>query len=112
VQGALTATAQRRSPDGWLGDVESQGHGTELADVLAAPDRATECLIMGLRTSEGVSETRFEAAVGRPIDQQLSKAKLSALVDDGLLIREQGALRATRRGWAVLDTVISELMPG
>ncbi len=108
----LVATAQRRSPDGWLGDVEAVGHGTEIREVIAAADRATECLIMGLRTREGVSEARFADAIGRPLDQQLSAVKISALVDQGLLVHGRGVLRATRRGWSLLDTVITELMPG
>jgi coproporphyrinogen III oxidase-like Fe-S oxidoreductase len=67
---------------------------------------------MGLRTREGVSEARFADAIGRPLDQQLSAVKISALVDQGLLVHGRGVLRATRRGWSLLDTVITELMPG
>ncbi len=112
TDGAVRATTQRRSPEGWLKDVETSGHGTEAQDVLSADACATECLIMGLRTREGVSASRFQQVAGVPLVQGLDQGALSEFVDRGLLEWDREYLRATARGLMVLDTLLARLVRG
>ena len=110
VDGVLHGTAQRRGPDAWLSSVERSGHGTEVSEALSAADRAAECLIMGLRTLKGVSCAHFENVTGRSLDDGVRPGVLADFLRDGLLVRAEGSLRATRRGRTVLDSLLAELI--
>jgi oxygen-independent coproporphyrinogen-3 oxidase len=110
MDGAIHATAQRRSPEGWLKDVEAMGHGTEVLEALSADACATECLIMGLRTREGVSAVRFEQVAGMPLVQGLDGRALAEFVGRGLLEWDHEYLRATMSGLMVLDTLLARLI--
>ena len=61
---------------------------------------------MGLRLTDGIDPSRFEALAGQPIDQ----AHIDALIEDGFLeTSETGALRVTATGVPVLNTIIEHL---
>ncbi|MBI1179326.1 MAG: coproporphyrinogen III oxidase [Alphaproteobacteria bacterium] len=109
--GALHATAQRRKPETWLSLAEAQGHGSELTTPLSPQDMAGEMLMMGLRTSEGVDLDRLEALNGAPVEDAVaSPAALRLMLEEGLLRRDGGFLRATAQGRPVLNAVIRQLL--
>jgi oxygen-independent coproporphyrinogen-3 oxidase len=48
IDGVRRATATERSPEAWLGLVESQGHGLVTDEPLSRAEAADEYLLMGL----------------------------------------------------------------
>jgi oxygen-independent coproporphyrinogen-3 oxidase len=110
VAGARLATRRLRKPEAWLAAVEAAGHGAEAAEPVGQSERATECLMMGLRLAEGVHLDNFTAAVGRPLDDMVAPARVARLTAAGLLAREPARLRATARGRRLLDAVLAELI--
>jgi len=111
LNGSVHAAAQRRSPEGWLKDVEQSGHGTELLDALSPEECAAECLIMGLRTRYGVSAARFHELAGAGFQQGLDEDALKQFKDQGLLIEDSSSLRASPQGFMILDTLLAALIP-
>jgi putative oxygen-independent coproporphyrinogen III oxidase len=94
-----------KSPEEWLGEVETSGHGLASDDVLSAAESADEYLLMSLRLSEGVDLARLGAIGGRIPDT----GRVAALAEDGLVTRTGDRLAATTEGRLVLDTLIAEL---
>ena len=110
LDGAVTATAQRRKPETWLDLVEAQGHGTEVMNPVAPAESGEEMVMMGLRTVEGVDLTRLEAVAGAPLEMVVDADRLADLVAQGMIERSAHALTATRQGWPVLNEVIRRLL--
>ena len=108
--GKRWAEEQVRAPAAWLAAVETAGHGIARREALSPADRATEMLMMGLRLSEGVSLARFRAVTGGELEAFVAAPQLAALETAALLTREDGRLRATIRGRAVLDGVLDALL--
>lgn len=106
-EGRLLALANRRDPEAWRRQVESQGHGVDAREALGPQEEAEERLIMGLRLSEGVDLDAMEAATGlRPAADALAR------LAEAKLIRwapGERAARASLQGRMLLDTVIREL---
>jgi putative oxygen-independent coproporphyrinogen III oxidase len=103
--GAKRALATLKSPEGWLAQVEAQGHGLATDDPLDPEDVAEEYLLMALRLAEGLDLARLETLSGRALDP----SRLDALEGDGLLARSGGRLVATQSGRLVLERLILEL---
>jgi putative oxygen-independent coproporphyrinogen III oxidase len=93
-----------KSPEGWLAQVEAQGHGIMSDETLSAEDAAEEYLLMGLRLAEGIDLARL-AEIGGSVDED----HLAALEDNGLVARKGSRLAATRDGRLVLSRLILEL---
>ena len=95
-----------------------EGLGRELADgharvertELSADERLTESLLMGLRLAEGVARERFRAETGGDFEARLNAARLTELIDAGLLALDARALRATDDGRQRLDAVLARLL--
>ncbi len=100
------ATATIRAPEAWLAAVEARGDGLETDDLITQEAQGAECLLMGLRLSEGVSLNRYAALAGKPLDP----ARIAALEADGLVSLAQGRLLATSAGRRVLNGVLAALL--
>lgn len=89
--------------------------GRDPVEERARPDPRTaafECLMMGLRLEqEGVSLARVARIAGAD-PRALWPAELAALQRDALLEMDGGRLRATPRGFVLLDGVLERLLPG
>jgi oxygen-independent coproporphyrinogen-3 oxidase len=81
------------------------GDGTESTAPLSRAEQASEYLLMSLRLAEGTQPARYEALGGVP----LAEARIAALVEDGLLLRDPTRIRATPLGRLVLNSVIAAL---
>jgi oxygen-independent coproporphyrinogen-3 oxidase len=99
------AVSAIKSPEGWLAEVESTGHGFASEETLSEAEAADEYLLMGLRLREGIDLARLAAIDGRTIDE----TRLRALAQDGLIDRDGARLAATSKGRLVLDRLIVEL---
>ena len=65
-------------------------------------------VLMGLRLSEGLNVERLQGRTG----YSLGPADLSALQDEGLLLKEGNRVRTTPRGRLVLNAIIELLAAG
>jgi len=100
------ATSTALSPTTWLSDV-SNGRGEAARDRLSRRDQAGEYMMMALRTTRGLDLSRFDEISPEPIKPN----KINMLKDHNLLREDQGFLIATREGRAVLNAIITELLP-
>ncbi len=105
VDGSLTATLTEKSPEAWLRSVGEAGHGLTVQEPVPQADQASEFLLMGLRLTEGISQSRYRDLSGRGLDA----AAKDGLIDQGLLQEEGDRLAATAKGRLVLNHVIASL---
>ena len=77
--------------------------------VLDAPTARGEAIFLGLRTARGVDPVGFEREFGaRP--RAFFDAEIRELLEAGLLCEEDGALRLTRRGRRLSDSVFERFV--
>jgi oxygen-independent coproporphyrinogen-3 oxidase len=103
--GVKRALSTIKSPEHWLAQVETRGHGIASNEVLSAEDAAEEYLLMGLRLAEGIDLERLAAIGGRALGEE----RLAALEGDKLIARRGTRLAATPEGRLVLNRLILEL---
>jgi len=103
--GTKRALSMLKSPEDWLAQVKTAGHGLSSEEPLSAQEVADEYLLMALRLAEGMDLARFTALSGHAIDE----THLAALAGDGLVARNGERLMATRSGRLVLERLILEL---
>jgi oxygen-independent coproporphyrinogen-3 oxidase len=107
LQGRRIATRTPLQPVEWLERVE-RGCGEEPAVELSSDEQAREYLLSGLRLLRGIDLAALQALIGRPLDltplDDLTGWGMVHPLEDGT-----GRLRPTRRGLAVLDSVIRYL---
>lgn len=72
-------------------------------------DAQYETLMLGLRTTQGVSEAAYQAMHGTPLLDRYGST-LRRLEKQGLLAHEEGWWRLTRRGMDVQNAVLVDLM--
>ncbi len=106
IEGKRHAIAIEKYPETWLENVEANGHGICTDDGLTCDEQGNEMLLMGMRLKEGFDIGRFEAVSGRVLDS----TRISSMIDLGYVEwMSNNRLRATARGWLVLNAVIAEL---
>jgi putative oxygen-independent coproporphyrinogen III oxidase len=99
------ALSTLKSPEAWLTQVETEGHGLASNEPLSTQEAAEEYLLMAIRLAEGLDLARFEALSGYALDPAI----LDALEGNGLLARNGARLKATQSGRMVLERLILEL---
>lgn len=109
LNGTKFATRAVRDPGAWLNAVE-RGSGEEEREVVDADARGVECLMTGLRLSEGVPLPRLAAETGRPFRDLVDAGGLENLIAGGFLELSETRLRATPAGRRVLNAVLGRLL--
>ncbi|MBP7334661.1 radical SAM family heme chaperone HemW [Niveispirillum sp.] len=104
------ATRTHRAPEIWLDRTLATGTGAKPFEAVAAADRLTEMLMMGLRLSEGVALDRVTAETGQPLADWIEPSRLDSLIRHGMLERRGDVLAATRDGRERLNAVLSRLL--
>ena len=107
LAGHRFATWTELSPAKWLTQVKDEGSGEAGRSRLSASDHAGEYLMMSLRTSEGLDIARYTSIAGAGLDLE----KVGTLKAHGLAVESSGRLVATRAGRAVLNALVTELLP-
>lgn len=108
LAGQRYATTTELSPAKWLSQASSAETGESGREVLSAQDQAGEYLMMSLRTSEGLDLARYLDIAGVPLNDNI----INELTGHNLLEATPSHLRATRAGRAVLNSIITALLPG
>jgi putative oxygen-independent coproporphyrinogen III oxidase len=100
------AMATERSPEAWLERVEQHGHGAVETLTLSPEAQGDEFLLMGLRLTEGIDQTRYADLSGRTLDPM----RVAALESNELIaVEPNGRLRVTAEGFPVLDAIVADL---
>lgn len=112
AHGRVTRAGQRHATETWLQPErwlrEAEGGNTERSITPLSPDtQASEYLLMGLRIREGIDMDRFARLNGSP----LNKDRWQHLEEIGMLERRGTRLMATRQGIAVLNAILTQLLP-
>lgn len=110
AEGGKVATETHRSPERWLRQVQSEGHGRTLWQPLSLREQTEELLLLGLRLRSGIAADRWAEVSGWPLARLLRQPGVERLIADGLLDPGPGALRTTPRGALLLNGVESRLM--
>ncbi len=110
IGGDIIATRRHRAPEPWAGRVEAMGHGSTAEERIAAPDRAREMLLMGLRLAEGIDEEVFAARTGVALDDALELDVLAQAIEAEYLTRGGGRLTATLEGRLRLDGLLHAMV--
>lgn len=106
LDGTRWATETPLGPLEWLRQVETAGNGESSRGALSREDHAGEYLMMGLRLTEGIDLARHRAIGGRDLDTEA----LTRLQEIGVICVENGRLKTTRDGRAVLNAVLRDLL--
>jgi len=106
--GIKRAQRRFRLPEKWLQQVTQHGHGTEEDTPLAPEDRAAECLMMGLRLTEGVPLKRLEEEGGK--SALPAPDRIERLVAEGYVSFADGTIACTTEGRLRLNSVIDFLL--
>jgi putative oxygen-independent coproporphyrinogen III oxidase len=100
------AQSTERHPEMWLTVVETDGQALVEDELLSSEEQGDEFLLMGLRLSEGIEPSRFEAVAGKRLDP----ARISSLVAEGMVeVTPAGRLKVSAEGFPVLDAVVADL---
>ena len=106
------ATVCTSLPEDWVKQVEQNEHGMDIQTV-DATGRLDELMLMGLRLTEGVPESRLRRETGRGFDA-LNIGPLETLLDENLLIMDNRGndkiLRTTDAGRLRLNAVLEYLL--
>ena len=78
-------------------------------ETVTAEEARFETMMLGLRMNRGVSIADFSKKHGLSPDQCFGD-RLHSLEDRGLIIRENGYLRLSRRGFDIQNSILVELM--
>jgi putative oxygen-independent coproporphyrinogen III oxidase len=108
------ATRGRRAPESWLQAVERDGHGGHAPEEVDADGRFTECLMMGLRLSEGLPLRRLAGESGRSAEDLFPPGVVARLIDGGFVTLSEEAgdgplLTPTAAGRQRLGAVLAAL---
>jgi oxygen-independent coproporphyrinogen-3 oxidase len=106
----LIATRRHRAPEPWADLVERQGHGSTTEEIIAAPDRAREMLMMGLRLAEGIDASLFEARTGLELVDAIDAGVLDQAIEAGYMTHMDNRLTATLEGRLRLDALLAALV--
>ena len=91
-------------------DLTAYLRGESAREEIVSPEEARfESVMLGLRMTEGLSEKEFQAQHGMTLEEAFGD-KMSRPIREGLLIREGGFLRLTRRGMDLQNRVLVEFL--
>lgn len=108
--GTRLRTEQVPGPAGWLSAVTEDGHATRVCEPVMPAEQAEEHIMMGLRLSDGIDRAQFAQIVGRPLDECIDLAKVTALSEARLLVADRRGLRATSDGMQRLNAIIAAIV--
>ena len=100
------ATATIKNPEEWWQQIMVKDHGLIEKFALLPAEHADELLLMGLRLAEGFDPSRYEALTNQGFEPE----KIGFLENLGMIEPlEDGRIRATPKGFLLLDAVVADL---
>ena len=77
---------------------------------ISPAERAEELLLMGLRLVQGIDKSLFFSTCGLELEEVVNQQKLAELIEGGWLINTPTHLKATKKGFPVLNFLIEQLV--
>ena len=102
-------TITRRSPQGWLTQIQDKGHGISQSVIDNQDAICEEILMMGLRLSEGVPLSRLSQLAGMT-DWPFTRQQIEPLISEGWLSLENDQLIANFEGRLRLNYMLQALL--
>ena len=106
LDGQKYSTETHLMPDTWLNAVAEHSTGELDHEIIKGTDSAAEYLMMSLRLNEGTNLARYKALSGHDLDS----AKISEMIDSGLLKRDNHSISTTPNGRLLLNAVLRNLL--
>jgi len=97
-------------PETWLKNILAQESPIQSSIALTLEERISEILLMGLRLSQGISETDFIKKTNLNFSQALDNKKLNWLIENNFLTLKNNYLFANMNGKLVLNYIIQQLL--
>jgi oxygen-independent coproporphyrinogen-3 oxidase len=97
-----------KNPQRYMEAVEREGAAVAETETLDLKKAAAECLFMGLRMMKGISVDDFVRRFGK--EPAEFYPHIGDWLEAGLMERQTGRLRLTRRGLMVADSIFVELV--
>ena len=104
--GKRLATQAIAAPQMWLASVAEIGHGWSYMEALDQGAAQEERLLLGLRLATGINSEDLSAFMTAHVNSDA----LAGFCDNGYLIFDKEGLRATPKGWLVLDYLTGQLL--
>ena len=79
-------------------------------EALTPSERAEELVLVGLRLEEGIDKTHFEETCGYNLEDFINQKRLEELTAEGLLSSTSESLKATDKGFLLIDKLALELL--
>ena len=104
--GKRVSTIAALTPSNYHSTVTKSGIGISDREALTAAEWSEEFVLMGLRTGEGISLSKYKEIRG----ESLPEERIKPLIDEGLLVLRHDQLIATQRGRFLLNAVTEALL--
>lgn len=106
------ARVQILEPNRWMTEVENQGHGTKLAKSQSQLEQLEELLVMGLRTKDGINHETWKKRYSSKSMTDIfhNQNIIRQYVNSGLLQFDKSGMRASKKGLAVLNPIVQDLL--
>ncbi len=104
------ATRTHRAPQIWLDNVEKKGHGYHDFTKVSQNERLLECLLMGLRTAEGIKIEKLKQEGGADWMSILNKKKLEELQSSGYISLSTQHFRVSSAGRQRLNRILQDIL--
>lgn len=110
-QGGREALMMIHHPENWLEAVKTHNRGIQSQEKLSDHELLEECLMMGLRLTEGITRDRFRAITGHELETIFPTTRTAPLIAEGLLTLDSTGIRATAKGQPLVNGIVVALLP-
>ncbi|MCB1652092.1 MAG: coproporphyrinogen III oxidase [Alphaproteobacteria bacterium] len=108
--GVKYATREHQSPDIWLEWVGEKGSGAHPFTPLSRAERFNECLMMGLRMSEGLNFVRLEEQGACRWQERINEERLKTLQAEGWLSYDDERIILNAEGLLRLNAILPYIL--
>ncbi|CAM3770153.1 radical SAM family heme chaperone HemW [Litorimonas haliclonae] len=106
IDGKKVSTIAALTPAQYWASVSETGMGIFEKETLSAEEWSEEYILMGLRTDEGVSLSKYSEIRGKDMEE----SRFAPLIEEDFLSLDGNFLKATRKGRFLLNSVTDALL--
>ncbi len=91
-------------------DILAEGRLPAVVDDSDSTEHMTEAIMLGLRTTQGISRSRFSRRFGIPVEDRLDREQYELLLESGHLVSGRNRLRLSEEGISLADRIARRLL--